>query len=87
MREPIVWTIRQPPISVPSAIAAWQVITTQNGTWNSLAEQALRKEQHRDDAHRLLRVVAAVAERIQRRRYELQDAKAAVDGERRRVAG
>ena len=35
MREPIVCTMRQPPISVPSPIAAWQVITTQNGTWNS----------------------------------------------------
>ena len=29
--EPIVWTIRQPPINVPRPIAAWQVITTQNG--------------------------------------------------------
>ena len=35
MREPIVWTMRQPPISVPSPMAAWHVITTQNGTWNS----------------------------------------------------
>src|SRR4029453_16130809 len=33
--EPFVWTIRQPPKSVPSPIAAWQVITTQNGTWNA----------------------------------------------------
>src|SRR6185295_10733505 len=32
--DPIVWTIRQPPISVPSPIAAWQDSTTQNGTWN-----------------------------------------------------
>ena len=30
--EPMVFTMRQPPISVPSAIAIWQVITTQNGT-------------------------------------------------------
>ena len=29
---PIVLTIRQPPINVPSPIAAWQVMTTQNGT-------------------------------------------------------
>ena len=35
--EPMVWTIRQPPIRVPSAIAAWQESTTQNGTWNSPA--------------------------------------------------
>ena len=30
--EPMVFTMRQPPNSVPSPIAAWQVITTQNGT-------------------------------------------------------
>ena len=30
--RPMVRTIRQPPISVPSAIAAWQASTTQNGT-------------------------------------------------------
>ena len=35
IREPIVLTMRQPPNSVPSPIAAWQVMTTQNGTWNS----------------------------------------------------
>ena len=28
----IVWTIRQPPISVPSPIAVWAEITTQKGT-------------------------------------------------------
>jgi len=30
--EPIVFTMRQPPASVPAAIAAWQASTTQNGT-------------------------------------------------------
>ena len=30
--DPIVFTMRQPPASVPSPIAAWQAITTQNGT-------------------------------------------------------
>ena len=30
--EPIVWTIRQPPIRVPRPIAAWQASTTQKGT-------------------------------------------------------
>ncbi|MNT85945.1 hypothetical protein D3C72_2261740 [compost metagenome] len=35
MREPMVWTIFQPPNRVPSAMAAWQVMTTQKGTWNS----------------------------------------------------
>ena len=32
MRYPIVCTMRHPPNSVPNAIAAWQVITTQSGT-------------------------------------------------------
>src|ERR1700710_3064832 len=32
IRNPIVRTIRQPPIKVPKAIAAWQDSTTQNGT-------------------------------------------------------
>src|SRR3954471_22884808 len=36
IRNPMVRTMRQPPISVPSAIAAWQASTTQNGTENSL---------------------------------------------------
>ena len=31
--EPIVLTMRQPPKSVPSAIAVWQASTTQKGTW------------------------------------------------------
>ena len=29
--DPIVWMMRQPPDSVPSAIAAWAASTTQNG--------------------------------------------------------
>ena len=84
--EPMVWTMRQPPNSVPSAIAAWQVSTTQNGTWNSPPEMALREEQHGDDAHGLLRVVAAMAERVERGRDELQMRKRAVDRERRACA-
>src|SRR5882757_818450 len=36
IRRPMVRTMRQPPISVPSAIAAWQASTTQNGTENSV---------------------------------------------------
>src|SRR3984885_3543850 len=32
IRNPMVRTIRQPPIRVPSAIEAWQASTTQNGT-------------------------------------------------------
>jgi hypothetical protein len=34
MRVPRVRTMRQPPISVPSPMAAWHVSTSQNGTWN-----------------------------------------------------
>ncbi len=30
--EPMVFTMRQPPASVPAAIAIWQAMTTQNGT-------------------------------------------------------
>ena len=33
--DPMVWTMRQPPNSVPSAMAAWQDSTTQSGTWKS----------------------------------------------------
>lgn len=35
MPIPIVRTIRQPPNNVPHAIAIWQEMTTQNGTWKS----------------------------------------------------
>ena len=31
--DPIVFTMRQPPTSVPRPIIAWQESTTQNGTW------------------------------------------------------
>src|SRR4051812_48051 len=34
IRKPMVRTILQPPINVPSAIAAWHASTTQNGTEN-----------------------------------------------------
>src|ERR1700712_1043991 len=34
IRKPMVRTMRQPPIKVPSAIAAWHDSTTQNGTEN-----------------------------------------------------
>ena len=54
--------MRQPPISVPSASASWQEMTTQNGTWNSHSEHALRIEQHGNDPHCLLGVIAAMAE-------------------------
>jgi hypothetical protein len=41
----------------------------------SLAQQALRVEQYGDYAHRLLRIVAAMPERVQRRRSELRHSK------------
>ena len=50
------------------------------------AEIALRVEQHRDDAHRLLRIVAAVAERVERCRHQLQRAEDFVDRIRRIAA-
>ncbi len=43
------------------------------------AEMPLREQQHGDDAHGLLRVVAAMAERIERARDELQIAERPVD--------
>ena len=36
MRVPIVSTIRQPPKSVPSAIALYAPISTQSGMWSAL---------------------------------------------------
>src|SRR5215203_1093700 len=36
MREPIVFTIRQPPVRVPRAIAVWAERTTHSGTSASL---------------------------------------------------
>src|SRR4051812_40632802 len=33
--DPIVWMIRQPPLSVPSAIAAWAERTTHSGIVNA----------------------------------------------------
>jgi hypothetical protein len=51
-----------------------------------VAQHPLREEEDGDDAHRLLRIVAAVAQRVERRRQELQVTKVAVDGERRRFA-
>ena len=79
MREPIVCTMRQPPISVPSPIARVAREHDPERHVELAAEIALRVEQHGDDAHGLLRVVAAVAERIERRRDELQRAEDAVD--------
>ena len=34
IRDPIVWMMRQPPNSVPSEMAAYAAISTQNGMWN-----------------------------------------------------
>jgi hypothetical protein len=35
IRDPIVFTIRHPPIAVPSAIAIWAESTIQSGTWSA----------------------------------------------------
>ena len=69
--------MRQPPNSVPSAIAAWQDDHHPERHVERLAQHALRIEQHGDDAHGLLRIVAAMAERIERGRDELQHAEGA----------
>ena len=61
MRRPIVRTIRQPPIAVPSVSAAPQANFTQSGT-ESVLDVPAGEQQRGDHAHRLLRVVGAVAE-------------------------
>ena len=64
--EPMVWTMRQPPNSVPSAIAGLAGDHHPERHVEFAAEMPLRIEQHGDDAHGLLRVVAAMAERVER---------------------
>src|SRR3546814_7227973 len=49
--DPIVWTIRHPPASVPSAIAAWHESTTHNG---------MRSEEHTSEPQSLMRNSYAV---------------------------
>ena len=60
-------------------------ITTQIGSVDRAVGDAGGDQQQPDDAHRLLRVVAAVAEAVERRRDELQPAEPAVDASRRRA--
>ena len=79
MREPIVCTMRQPPIKRAEPHRGVAGEHDPERHVELAAEIALRVEQHRDDAHGLLRVVAAVAERIERRRHELQRAEGLVD--------
>jgi len=40
---PMVRTIRQPPAMVPSPMAAWQLKTTQIGTWKGCPAQMVPK--------------------------------------------
>ena len=70
--------MRQPPESVPRAIAAWAERTIQSGMWNDL-DPAGGEDQAGDDAHRLLGVVAAVAQAVEGRREELEPAGRLVD--------
>ena len=67
MRIPIVFTIRQPPAIVPSASAAWRREDDPDGHVELAAEVAGGEQQHRDDPHRLLGVVGAVARGCRRR--------------------
>ena len=83
--EPIVCTMRQPPVSVPSAMAACAARMTQSGIENS-RQIAGREQQPRDDAHRLLRVVGAVAEAVGGCRQQLQPAEPLVDARRPEAA-
>ena len=74
---PIVLMIRQPPAAVPSAIGRRGSSMTRAGTTNS-SDHAGGEQRQRHDAHRLLRVVAAMAERHERRRHHLQVPEAVV---------
>ncbi len=71
------------PSACPAPWRSGRSITTQNGTLEAAAEIALRIEQYGDDAHGLLGIVAAVPQRIERGRDELQGAEGAVDRKRR----
>ena len=53
------------------------------GHVEAFAEMALAEEQHGNDAHGLLRVVAAVSQRIKRGGDELHDAEGAIHGKGR----
>ena len=77
--EPIVLTIRQPPVSVPSPMAMWADSTTHSGTLGAGRQVAAADEHGEDDAHRLLGVVAAVAEAERGRRDQLAVPEAAVE--------
>ena len=76
---PMVLTMRQPPNSVPRAIARGRRAPPRAAAdpWPPRCPAAM--QQHPDDAHGLLRVVAAVAEAVERRRDELQPPEPAVD--------
>jgi hypothetical protein len=72
IRWPIVLMIRQPPDAVPRPIAVAAAIDDPERHLPVVAGPAVvGGERHGDDAHRLLGVVAAVAERHVRRRREL----------------
>ena len=89
IREPIVFTIRQPPIAVPSAMAMCAARMTQRGMWSAVREMEMAEDAGRvdevlltghqqpdDDSHGLLGVVGAVTQRVERRREELEPAEA-----------
>ncbi len=65
--DPIVFTMRQPPASVPSRHHRLTGEHHPERHVEAAAKMALRVEQHRDDAHGLLRIVAAVTERSRAR--------------------
>ena len=77
--EPIVFTMRQPPVRVPRPMAVWAASTTQSGTSAPGRQVPAGDEQGEDDAHRLLGVVGAVAEAEGRGRDELAPSEAPVE--------
>ena len=83
--DPIVWMMRQPPDSVPSAIAACASRITHRSIRN-VADVAAGEQHAGDDAHRLLRVVAAVAQAVGGGRDQLQPAEPPIDARRREPA-
>ena len=78
--EPIVLTIRQPPIRVPRPMAVWQTSTIQNRNLVKVCSfQMLAIEQHGDDAHRLLGVVRAMSEAVEGGGAELSLSEQGID--------
>ena len=83
--DPIVWMMRQPPDSVPERDRG--VRQQDHPQVDPERADVAAGEQHAgDDPHRLLRVVAAVAQAVGRGRDQLQPPEPPIDARRRRTA-